>query len=65
MILFEELTKSMNSFKNNKALGNDGITVEFYRKFGGIIGKPLLNKLNYSYTVGQRSTSQRQEIITF
>jgi hypothetical protein len=50
MILFEELTKSMNSFKNNKdkAPGNDGITVESYRKCWGIIGKPLLNTLNYS-----------------
>ena len=28
-----EVTKSMNSQTNNKALGNDGLTVEFHKHF--------------------------------
>lgn len=64
LLTLDELTKSMKSFKNNKTPGNDGLTVEFYRKFWGPLCKPLLDTLNYSYSVGELSLSQRQAVIT-
>lgn len=64
MITIEELTKSMKSFKEGKSPGNDGITMEFYKKFWGPIGKHLLETLNYGYIHGELTVSQRQAVIT-
>ena len=35
----EECLQSLQSFKENKSPGNDGLSVEFYKMFWGILGK--------------------------
>ena len=39
-ITLEECTKALESFQNNKAPGNDGIPVEFYKNFWPLISEP-------------------------
>ena len=50
--------------KKNKTPGNDGLTIEFYVAFWSLIGKPLVDCINYSYKFGELSSSQKQVIIT-
>ena len=50
--------------KNNKSLGNDSFTEEFYVCFFGDLGSILVKTLNYSYDEGELSSSQKQAIIT-
>ena len=45
----EECYKSLQLFESNKSPGNDGLTVEFYRAFWGLLGQLLVDSLNYSY----------------
>ena len=63
-LTIEECLSALKSFANNKSPGNDGLTVEFYRKFWPIIGKHLVQSLNESYISGELSPSQRHAIIT-
>ena len=53
----------LSSFKNNRTPGNDGLTVEFYKMFWENIGKMLVDCLNYSYKLGELSTTQKQALI--
>ena len=53
-----------NATKNGKSPGNDGLTKEFYVCFFNEICSPLIDTLNYSFEVGQLSTSQCQALIT-
>ena len=39
----------LNTFKNNKAPGNDGLTAEFYKQWWHLFGVYLVNSLNASY----------------
>ena len=50
--------------KWQKSWYNDGLTKEFYVCFFNEICCPLIDALNYSFEVGQLSTSQRQALIT-
>ncbi len=63
-LTIEESYKALNSFAKNKAPGNDGLTMEFYKKFWPIFGKLLVNSLNESFRLGELSTSQKQAVIT-
>ena len=60
----EECLQSLQSFKENKSPGNDGLTVEFYKTFWGILGKLLVESLNCAFDYGELSNSQKQAIIT-
>ena len=40
----EECLQSLQSFKENKSPGNDGLTVEFYKTFWRILGELLLSR---------------------
>ena len=62
-ITIEELSKTLKTFGNNKAPGNDGLTYEFYKRFWPKIGPFLLKSLDESLKNGKMSTSQRQAII--
>ena len=55
---------ALNAMKNSKSPGNDGLTEEFYVCFFNEICSSLIDALNYSFEVGQLSTSQRQALIT-
>ena len=48
----EECLQSLQSFKDNKSPGNDGLTVEFYKTFWGSLGKLLVESLNCAFDHG-------------
>ncbi len=60
----EECRKILKAFKDNKSPGNDGITVEFYKKFWPWFGEILVASLNESLRRGELSSSQKQAVIT-
>lgn len=59
-----ECQTALNSFTKNKSPGNDGLTVEFYRKFWPLLGTNLVASLNETYRTGELSASQKQAVIT-
>ena len=60
----DECYKSLQLFESNKSPDNDGLTVEFYRRFWNILGNLMVDSLNYSYDYGELSNSQKEAIIT-
>ena len=60
----KEYWEALQSMKNGKSPGNDGLTKEFYVCFFNEISPLLIDVLNHSYQTGQLSTSQRQALIT-
>ena len=58
-----ELLKSLKSMKNDKSLGSDGITKEFYETFWEEIKTPLSNSIRKSFLTEELSTSQKQTVI--
>jgi len=54
---------NLQSFQKNKTPGNDGLTIEFYVAFWPLIGKHLVDCVNYSFEFGELSNSQKQAII--
>ena len=50
--------------KKNETHGSDGLPIKWYQKFWDDISHLLLGSLNYNYTYGQLSCSQRKGIIT-
>ena len=59
-----ECFKVLQSFQKNKTPGNDRLTIEFYVAFWPLIGKHLVDCVNYSFEFGELSNSQKQAIIT-
>ena len=55
---------ALQSTKNNKSLGNDGLTKKFYVCFFKKISSELVDTLNHSFKTGKLSASQRQALIT-
>lgn len=60
---YQECYNALQTFKNNKSPGNDGLTVEFYKIFWPILGNLLVDSLNTAHIQGKLSNSQRQAII--
>ena len=63
-ISLAECSKITNSFPLNKAPGNDGLPIEFYKTFWNFLGEPLVECFNTSFVKGEMSPSQRQAVIT-
>ena len=60
----QECWDALNSMKNGKSPGNDGLTKEFYTAFFGELGSHLLETFNYSFVKGELTSSQKQAVIT-
>ena len=58
-----ECKKALETMKSRKTPGNDGLTVDFYRKFWDLIKELLIDSLNMSYNTGKLTCSQRQAVI--
>ena len=54
----------LETFQNNKTPGNDGIPIEFYRKFWHLISEPFTKCGNECFEKGKMSRSQKQAVIT-
>ena len=63
-VTLEECTQALNSFKNNKSPGLDGLPYEFYSKFWDLMGPDLVATFNDSFRQGSLSYSQRTGLIT-
>ena len=62
-ITLDELTENLFSMNGGKSPGNDGLTVEFYKKFWEDIKNVYFESIAYSISVGFISASQKQAII--
>ena len=60
----EELLRALKRSKNEKSPGSDGFSFEFYKFFVNDLSWFLLRSLNFAYTVGQLSVTQKNGIIT-
>ena len=63
MINVNEYFNCLQSMHSNKTPGDDGITREFYVAFFDLIKDLLMSSINYSWEVGELSTSQKQAVI--
>ena len=61
---YNECFNVLQSFPKYKTPWNDGLTIELCVTFWSLIGKPLVDRINYSYEFGELSSSQKQAIIT-
>jgi hypothetical protein len=60
----EELLEAIGAFKDGKTPGLDGIPVEVYKTFFGILKGPLLACFNHSYINGRLSDTQQEGLIS-
>ena len=60
----EECFRILDNFQNNKTPGNDGIPIEFYRKFWSLISESFVRCANECFKKGEMSRSQKQAVIT-
>lgn len=63
LLALSECYEALGQMSSGKLPGADGLLVEFYRHFWGLIGQDLVDTLNYSFTHGALSNSQRLGII--
>ena len=63
-LTMSECFAALKTFKKNKTPGNDGLTVEFYLTFWPLVGKCLVECLNFAHRHGELYTSQKQAMIT-
>ena len=60
----DECYKLLDSFQNNKTPRNDGIPIEFCKKFWSLISDPFICSANECFEKGEMSVSQKQAVIT-
>ena len=58
-----ECYEALGQIASSKSPGADGLPVEFYHRFWGLLGNDLVDTLNYSFIHGSLSDSQRLGII--
>ena len=63
-LTISECFAALKTFQKNKTPGNDGLTVEFYLAFWPLVGKCLVECLNFAHRHRELSTSQKQAMIT-
>ena len=59
-----ECYNALLSMSDNKTPGNDGLPSEFYKRLWPLLGKQLVECLNYAFENGHLSNSQMQAVIT-
>ena len=63
-ITSEECALLLECFQNNKTPGNDGIPIEFYKRFWPLISEPFILCTNECFEKGEMSCLQKQAVIT-
>jgi hypothetical protein len=63
-LTYNEMLKSLKKMNNNTSPGNDGFTAEFFKFFWIDIGTLLVRSINYAYSIGELSITQKQGVIT-
>ena len=54
---------ALQTFKNGKSPGKDGLTAEFYQAFWPSLGHLLVDSLNSSFEKGEMANPQKRGII--
>ena len=62
-ILLEECELIFETSSNNKAPGNDGIPIEFYKKLWPLISEPFVKCANECFETGEMPGSQKRAVI--
>ena len=63
-VLEYECAAALKAMQNNKSLGSDGITTEFYKIFWSDIKSYYVKSLNYSFENGDMTVMQKQGLIS-
>ena len=63
-ILPEECETLLKTLQINKAPGNEGIPIKFYKKFWPLICESFMKCVNECFEKGEMSNSQKQAVIT-
>ena len=64
LLTYEELSHALIRMKNNKSPGSDGFSVEFLKLFWKDIGYFVLRSINYAFSSGELSITQKIGLIT-
>ncbi len=64
-LTIEEVFNALQSMKNGKAPGLDGLPVEFYKAYWHLLGEDLLAVLSDSLDKGQLPLSCRRAVLTY
>ena len=56
----EEALLALKKMKNNKSPGSDGFSSEFYKFFWRDLGVYLLRSINYGFSIGELSLTQKK-----
>ena len=58
-----ECHEALSQMQSGKSPGSDGFPVEFYSRFWGLLGKDLVEILNFCFREGTLSDSQRRGVL--
>ena len=61
-LTLDECFEAISQVQSGKSPGFEGIPVEFYRRFWGLLEGDLVEILNYSFSEGTLSYTQRRGI---
>ena len=64
LLTYSEISKTLKNMKNDKGSGLSGFSADFLKVFWKQLGFFVLRSINYGYSTGQLSTTQKQGIIT-
>ena len=64
ILRYDECFNVLQTFQKNKSPENDGLTAEFCFAFWPLLGKLIVDSLNYAFEYGELSNSQKQAVIT-
>ena len=54
----------LDGMSHGKTPGLDGLPAEFYQRFWSLVGQDYVDTMNYCYTSGRLSASQRSGLVT-
>ena len=63
LLTLSECSEALSQMSTGKSPGADGLPVEFYQHFWSLLGQDLIDVLNFSFTHGSLSDTQRQGIL--
>ena len=63
ILRYDECFNVLQTFQKNKSPVNDGLAAEFYFAFWPLLGKLIVDSLNYAFEYGELSNSQKQAVI--
>ena len=63
-VSIEDIREALNSMKKGKSPGPDGLSVEFYRQFWGLLETPIFNMFQYCIKSREMVSTMKQGLIS-